>query len=105
MKRIQLLLSALLFTRISGCSAQTLSAQVTPQSVPSATILSRADNYCHVKFPAIREETLGWDHPMLKDASSGDLIDFYGPCDHDPLGKEEVQLPKRLQYERRFDRR
>ncbi|HEX2522232.1 MAG TPA: hypothetical protein VHP35_08905, partial [Terriglobia bacterium] len=48
-------------------------------------------NYGHLKFPAIREETLGSDHPVLKDASSGDIIDFYGPLDHDPLGADEVR--------------
>jgi len=47
-------------------------------------------SYCHVKFPAIRERSLATAQPVLKDASSGDIIDFYGPCSHDPLGKEEV---------------
>ncbi|HXG50632.1 MAG TPA: hypothetical protein VNN77_04390 [candidate division Zixibacteria bacterium] len=50
--------------------------------------------YCHLKFPAIREETLGWARPVLKDPSEGDIIDFYGPCDHDPIGKEQVQWQK-----------
>jgi hypothetical protein len=49
-----------------------------------------AGNYCHLRFPAIQEETLSWDRPMLKDPSEGDIIDFYGPCDHDPLGKAEI---------------
>ena len=51
--------------------------------------------YCHLKFPAIREETLDWDHPVLKDPSEADLIDFYGPCDHDPLGVEEIRAQRR----------
>ena len=50
-----------------------------------------AGDYCHMKFAAIREETLGSSRPVLKDASAGDIVDFYGPCSHDPLGKEEVQ--------------
>jgi len=45
---------------------------------------------CHLKFPAIREDTLFSDSPRLKDPSEGDIIDFYGPCNHDPLGKAEV---------------
>ena len=45
---------------------------------------------CHLRFPAIREETLSWDRPVLKDPSEGDIIDFYGPCDHDPLGRAEI---------------
>jgi hypothetical protein len=47
--------------------------------------------YCHLRFPAIREETLASDRPVLKDPSSGDIIDFYGPCDHDPLGQDEIR--------------
>ena len=48
-------------------------------------------NYCNLKFPAIKEETLTSDRPVLKDPREGDIVDFYGSCDHDPLGKEEVQ--------------
>ena len=47
-------------------------------------------NYCHMKFPAIDERTLGARQPELKPPTSGDVIDFYGPCDHDPNGALEV---------------
>jgi len=56
--------------------------------------------FCHLKFPAIKEETLYWDRPVLKDPSQGDIIDFYGSCNHDPLGKEEIQR-QRDDYVRR----
>jgi hypothetical protein len=36
-------------------------------------------SYCHLKFPPIREDTLGTEHPVLKDPNSGDIIHFYGP--------------------------
>ena len=49
-----------------------------------------SSNYCHLKFPAIQEDTLYSDRPVLKDPRDGDIVDFYGPCDHDPLGREEV---------------
>jgi hypothetical protein len=49
------------------------------------------ESYCHLKFPAIIPGTLGTDHPQLKGADTGDLIDFYGPCDHNPVGKDEVE--------------
>jgi hypothetical protein len=55
-------------------------------------------NYCHLKFPAIREDTLFTNRPILKDASVGDIIDFYGPCNYDPLGRDSVL---RQQYEHR----
>jgi hypothetical protein len=61
-------------------------------------IISKAPHssgiYCNLKFPAIKEDTLTSDRPVLKDPSEGDIVDFYGPCDHDPLGKEEVQRQK-----------
>ncbi len=63
--------------------------------VPDAT-----GKFCHLKFPAIKEETLYWDRPVLKDPSQGDIIDFYGPCNYDPLGKEEIQR-QRDDYVRR----
>jgi hypothetical protein len=44
--------------------------------------------YCHMKFPPMRQETLSWAQPVL-DESSGSIIDFYGPCDHDPTGASE----------------
>ena len=47
-------------------------------------------SYCHEKFPAIRPSTLYSDHPVLKDSSTGDVIDYYGPCDESPTGKDQV---------------
>ena len=52
-------------------------------------------NYCHLHFPAMREETLSWSSPVLKDAGTGDIIHMYGPCDYDPHGKEAVEVQKR----------
>jgi hypothetical protein len=61
-----------------------------------------AGTYCHLKFPAIREETLFSDRPELKDPSDGDIIDFYGPCDYDPLGRDAILRQRAdLQRERR----
>lgn len=55
-----------------------------------------AESYCHLKFPAIRSSTLGTSHPRLKSAASGDVVDYYGPCNHNPRGvsqawEQEVQ--------------
>ena len=79
---------------IGGC----LVAAIVPQSssaAAAATFLTKdalADSsYCNMKFPAIVEQTLGTAQPVLKDVSEGDIIDFYGSCTHDPLGKDEVR--------------
>jgi hypothetical protein len=58
--------------------------------------------YCHMKFPAIRQSTLGNDQPELKDSSTGDVVDFYGPCDTDPLGQDQIQ-DQQLENEHRWE--
>jgi hypothetical protein len=40
---------------------------------------------------------------MLKDPIEGDIIDFYGPCDYDPLGRAEV-LRQKADARRQRDR-
>lgn len=77
-------------------------ASAAGDNIISKTALSDG-SYCHLKFPAIREETLASSHPILQDSDSGEIIDFYGPCDHDPLGKEEIQSQK-LEHQHRFER-
>jgi len=44
--------------------------------------------YCHMQYPALDEN---FDNPVLQGSGSLDIIDFYGPCDHNPVGKTEVQ--------------
>jgi hypothetical protein len=69
---------------LSGTSARS-------ESIISKDVLSEA-SYCHTKFESIREDTLASSQPVLKD--SDDIVDFYGACNHDPLGKEEIQSQK-----------
>ena len=59
-------------------------------------------NQCRLRFPAIREDTLFSSRPQLKDPKDGDLVDFYGRCDYDPLGIEEI---RRQRADVRRDRR
>ncbi len=58
-------------------------------------------SYCHTKFESIREETLAWSQPVLKDTD--EIVDFYGPCNHDPVGKDEIQSQK-IEKQHRFER-
>ena len=60
------------------------------QAVIYRKAVDAAGNYCHLKFPAIQKKTLYSGRPVLKDTSEGDIVDFYGPCNYDPLGPEEV---------------
>jgi hypothetical protein len=49
-----------------------------------------SENYCHIKFPAIRPSTLDTNHPQLKRSNTGDVIDYYGACDESPTGTDQV---------------
>jgi hypothetical protein len=60
-----------------------------------------ASAYCHMKFPEMREETLGWAEPILDDAS-GKLVDFYGPCDYEPTGIEAINAQRRVLHRGTF---
>jgi hypothetical protein len=85
MKNVKTCLSVLLVAGSLGMSGVALAADgvlVKEQMAES--------NYCHLKFPAIQESTLTGGHPVLKDPSVGDIIDFYGPCDENPLGNNQI---------------
>jgi hypothetical protein len=84
---------------LSGISARADSlTSARAQGVISQDVMTNG-SYCHTKFESIREETLASSRPVLKD--SDDFVDFYGPCNHDPLGKDEIQAQK-IEAEHRF---
>ncbi len=93
MKNIRLILSLLFLAGMLGYSAADVWAQG-PQGVKAgvieATALNKEGTFCRLKFPAIEPGTLASDRPVLKSPDSGDIVDYYGPCDHDPVGYEEV---------------
>ena len=74
----------------------------TPAHAQDTDVISKdamtASNYCHMKFPAMREDTLDQAVPAL---DSNDVIDFYGSCATDPRGKEEIQT-QRIEAQHRF---
>lgn len=80
-----LLLSSTLFWGVPSAWAEELIS-----SVPNDTTA-----YCHMKFPAIREDTLSWEQPVL-DSATGNIVDFYGPCDYDPTGLDEIRVQRRV---------
>ena len=51
--------------------------------------------YCHMKFPAIREDSLSWANPVF-DEGAVHAIDVYGSCDYDPLGIDEIKAQRRV---------
>ena len=95
MKNIKSLLSLVFLTGALGLSASAVGAE----SVISKDVFTDG-SYCHMKFESIRENTLASSQPVLKDTD--DIVDFYGSCNHDPLGKEEIQSQK-IEMQHRFE--
>lgn len=85
----------------AAISSAALMLPVGPASAQEGILLkARAtgdSNYCHLKFPAIRPDTLYSGRPVLQDPSTGAIVDFYGSCDYDPTSKAEVFEQKRAQ--------
>ena len=95
--------ASLLLIGTLGAPATAMAANgvISKQDLPPGVIYKQEltpESYCHLKFPAIRAQTLDSDHPVLKDSSGGDIIDYYGPCDEDPLGKDQVHEQKLDNY-------
>jgi hypothetical protein len=91
-----LLLSSTLFWAVPSVNAEIVGGQeIVKEPMADA-------NYCHMKFPPIRENTLSWEQPVFNEAA-GNIIDYYGPCDHDPLGREEVEAQRRVLHRGYFE--
>jgi hypothetical protein len=80
-----LLMSSTLFLGVPIADGQELVRQT----------LGDDSSYCHMNFPSMREETLSWDRPLLNE-NVANSIDFYVPCDHNPLGQEEIRVQRRV---------
>jgi hypothetical protein len=82
---INMILSATLFWAVPSVGAEEMISSVPVDGT----------EYCNLKFPAILEESLSWERPVL-DPSTGNIVDFYGPCGYDPLGSEEIRVQRRV---------
>jgi hypothetical protein len=95
MKSKRLFLAAVLFTSLTGGA---LSNAIAQDGVISKDELATG-SYCHEKFPPMTTQTLDSNDPTLN--NSGTIIDFYGPCDENPVGKDQIQEQK-LEEQHRF---
>jgi len=55
-------------------------------------------SYCHMEFPAVEAKSLASDQPVTKGSTTGDIIDYYGPCDENPIGRDQVR-EQRLDFD------
>ena len=89
MKTISLLTNLIISSTLLW-GVTTVDSQELMLKVPAETT-----SYCHLKFPPISEESLFSSNPVLNE-SAGHSIDFYGSCDHDPLGLDEIRSQRQL---------
>ena len=90
-------LAALLFTGALGSINTAMSADGVISKDELAT-----DSYCHEKFHAMTRQSLDTDNPVIN--NSGAVIDFYGPCNENPVGEDQIQDQK-LEAQHRFTTR
>jgi hypothetical protein len=69
--------------------------------VLSKTESTPGNNYCHLRFTAITADSLVTNHPISTGPDSGDIIDFYGPCNENPVGQDQVSAQKLDRQHRR----
>jgi hypothetical protein len=91
---ISFLAALLLVGSFSAANARAAAEAVISSTTAEDVNQVLTADYCHLKFPAIREETLAGNRPTLKETSSGDIIDFHGRCDTDPLGQNQIQAQR-----------
>ena len=93
-------LAALLFIAAWGASSYALGAESKAPGAEGVLLKEEyvGGSYCNQKLPAIRESSLAGDHPVL---SAEETIDFYGPCNQDPLGKDQLTAQRLENSDRR----
>jgi len=89
-------LAAVLFTGTLG----TLNNAIAEDGILSKDNAS-ADSYCHEKFPAMKQGSLDDNQPALQ-STTGDIVDYYGPCDETPTGKDQIETQK-LEHQHRME--
>ena len=87
---MNLLLASTLFWGMPLASGEELNSD------EISTVHAELPSYCHITSPAMREDSLGWAHPVFED-SAVNAVDFYGPCDYDPLGIDAVKTERRIE--------
>ncbi len=87
-----LLLSSTLFWGVPSVGAEEM-IDVVPADITG---------YCHLQFPLMSEDSLSWEQPVL-DPLTGNVVDFYGPCDYDPTGSDEIRAQRRVILRGDFD--
>ena len=90
MKSTKLIAPVMLLAGILGVAAFSMWVE----GVFSKVTASPGVNYCQIEFPAIREETLYTDRPVLKDWNASDFVEFVGSCGYSPLGKDEIEAQR-----------
>ena len=90
MKKTISLLTNLLLSSTLFWGVPTAEGQEGIVRIPAETT-----SYCHMTYPTIREDALLWLDPWLNE-SAGNIVDFYGSCDHNLLSVDEITAQRRV---------
>src|SRR4029450_10430954 len=93
-------LAALVFIGALGANTSRIPAESNAAGAEGVLLKEEyvPDSYCDQKLSAIRESSLAGDHPVL---SAEEKIDFYGPCNQDPVGKDQLTKQRLESSERK----
>jgi hypothetical protein len=88
-KIAELVLTTLLFIGLVGGSSYAFESKSSAKNANGIVLKEEYEpgSYCHQKLPAITESSLAGNHPVV---SQSETIDFYGPCNENPVGAEQV---------------
>ena len=56
------------------------------------------ESYCPVPISASTPESFLGEQPVLRHPNSGEVIDYYGPCDEIPVGQDQPATERLDQY-------
>ena len=91
-----LLIASTLFWGVPSVNGEIVGGQEIVKEPVSAA------GYCHMQFPPMSDDSLSSERPVF-DANAGNSIDFYGSCDYDPLGADEVKAQRRVLIREKYD--
>ena len=91
-KPISLLSNLFLSSTLLWCAPTVGAAELVVREAASLSL------QCHMQVPEIRADTLSWDGRVL-DETTAFGIDFYGPCDHDLNGNDDIKIQRQITLE------
>ena len=92
-------LAALLFIGAWGANSNAIAAESNAAGAKGVLLKEEYARHFFLSNFLARESSLAGDHP---DLSAEEKIDFYGPCNQDPAGKDQLTKQRLENSERKL---